>query len=298
MGGFRVEETHGILLREENETLASSSALGWRSVFTSVQREKPFEDAYKALPDHLIILHLDGYVRVDRWLGISRDSRMIAPGGTFMVPGGVDFRVRLNDPLSTAHFYIRRAVLEEVAQDLYKGDPDRLEFLPRIGEADPLIERLILSLRDEIQAPSAFGETLVDYTARLIGARLIRNHSANEAKVRLEVAAPSDLQRKIARVTEFVQSQLHRSLQLEDMAGVLDLSVSQLSALFRKGLGQPPHRFLLNLRVARARELLATTDLPIAEIALACGFSHQEHMTRMFRREIGVTPAAYRRSIS
>ncbi|MDR6294483.1 MULTISPECIES: AraC family transcriptional regulator [Inquilinus] len=297
MDGFGVGETHGILLREENETLASSGPLGWRSVFTSVQREQPFEDAYKALPDHLIILHLDGYVRVDRWLGISRESRMIAPGGVFMVPGGVDFRVRLNDPLTTAHFYIRHAVLAEVAQDLYKGDPDRLELLPRIGDVDPLIERLILSLRDEIQAPSAFGETLVDYTARLIGARLIRNHSANEAKVRLEVAAPSDLQRKIARVTEFVQSNLHRSIQLEDMAAVLDLSVSQLSALFRKGLGQPPHRFLLNLRVARARELLATGDLPIVEIALACGFSHQEHMTRMFRREIGVTPGAYRRSI-
>ena len=62
MGGFRVEETHGILLREE--TLASSGPLGWRSVFTSVQREQPFEDACKALPDRLIILHLDGCVRV------------------------------------------------------------------------------------------------------------------------------------------------------------------------------------------------------------------------------------------
>jgi AraC family transcriptional regulator len=295
--GFGVEETHGILMREENDYLSSSAPLGWQSVFTSIQREQPFEDSYRALPDHLIILHLDGYVRVERWLGARRESRMIAPGGIVMMPGGADFRVRLNDPLSTAHFYIRRSVLAEVAQDLTKGDPDRLEFLPRIGEADPLIERLILSLRDEILAPTGFGETIVDYTARLIGARLIRSHSTHEARVMPEMAGPADLQRKIARVTEFVRSNLHRTIRLEEMAAVLDLSVSQLSVLFRKGLGQPPHRFLLNLRVARARELLATSDLPIVEIALACGFSHQEHMTRMFRREIGLTPGAYRRTI-
>jgi AraC family transcriptional regulator len=298
VGAFRLGETHGILLREENRPLASSDGLGWNSVFTSVQREQPYEDGYAARPDHLIILHLNSYVRVDRWVGVSRQSRMIAPGGTFMVPGGMDFRVRLNDPLSTVHFYVRRSVLTEVAQELYKGDPTRLEFLPRIGDADPLIERLILSVRDELLAANSFSNNYIDYVARMIAARLIRNHSSDEARIRPELAAPSDVQRKIARVTEFVQSQLHRSMQLEEIAAVVDLSVSQLSNLFRKALGQPPHRFIINLRVARARELLATSDLPIAEIALACGFSHQEHMTRILRREIGLTPAAYRRSIS
>ena len=298
MGSFGLAETHGILLREENQFLASSEGLGWQSVFTSVQREQPYEDAYQARPDHLIILHLDGYVRVDRWVGVSRESRMIAPGGTFIVPGGMDFRVRLNDPLSTVHFYLRRAVLAEVARDLCKGDPDRLEFLPRIGDADPLIERLILSVRDELLGANAFSQTYIDYVARLVAARLIRGHSSDEARIHMELAAPSDMQRKVARVTDFVRSQLHRSIELADIAAAADLSVSQLTSLFRKALGQPPHRFLINLRVARARELLATSPLPIAEIALACGFSHQEHMTRIFRREIGLTPAAYRRSIS
>jgi AraC family transcriptional regulator len=82
------------------------------------------------------------------------------------------------------------------------------------------------------------------------------------------------------------------------MARVLDISVSQLMVLFRRVLGQSPHRFLINLRIVRARHLLATSTMAAAEIALACGFSHQEHMIRIFRREIGLTPAAYRRSIS
>jgi AraC family transcriptional regulator len=53
----------------------------------------------------------------------------------------------------------------------------------------------------------------------------------------------------------------------------------------------------MEARVTRARDLLASR-LSIAEIAYRCGFSHQEHMTRLFGRQLGVTPAAYRKSIA
>ncbi|MNU07967.1 HTH-type transcriptional activator RhaS [compost metagenome] len=58
----------------------------------------------------------------------------------------------------------------------------------------------------------------------------------------------------------------------------------------------PPHRYLINLRVEKARRLLEKTSMSIAEIAYECGFAHQEHLTRLFRRQTGTTPAAYRRS--
>lgn len=57
----------------------------------------------------------------------------------------------------------------------------------------------------------------------------------------------------------------------------------------------PPHRYLISLRVNRARNLLARTNRPIAEIALDCGFTHQEHLTRLFRKHFETTPAAFRR---
>jgi AraC family transcriptional regulator len=49
--------------------------------------------------------------------------------------------------------------------------------------------------------------------------------------------------------------------------------------------------------VERARELLAADDMPIAQVAAAAGFSHQEHLTRVFGRQTGMTPGAYRRSL-
>ncbi|NMA97965.1 MAG: helix-turn-helix transcriptional regulator [Phyllobacteriaceae bacterium] len=66
--------------------------------------------------------------------------------------------------------------------------------------------------------------------------------------------------------------------------------------MFRSEIGMPPHRYLIILRINKAQRLLAKSSMPIAEIAIECGFSHQEHLTRLFRRHLGTTPAAYRRS--
>jgi AraC-like DNA-binding protein len=81
----------------------------------------------------------------------------------------------------------------------------------------------------------------------------------------------------------------------EAMAAQLALSVSRLHALFRDELDLSPHAWLQGVRIARAREWLAGTDLPIAELALRAGFSEQSALTRAMRKATGLTPAAYRR---
>jgi AraC-like DNA-binding protein len=81
----------------------------------------------------------------------------------------------------------------------------------------------------------------------------------------------------------------------EAMAAQLALSVSRLHALFREELDLSPHAWLQGVRIARVREWLAGTDLPIAELALRAGFSEQSALTRAMRKATGLTPAAYRR---
>jgi len=80
----------------------------------------------------------------------------------------------------------------------------------------------------------------------------------------------------------------------ETMARAVGLSVSRLHALFREELGASPHRWLLDCRLARACALLEGSDRPVAEIALATGFSEQSALTRAMRRVLDTTPKAYR----
>ena len=80
----------------------------------------------------------------------------------------------------------------------------------------------------------------------------------------------------------------------ETMARAANLSVSRLHALFREELDASPHGWLLDCRLKRACTLLGATDRPVAEIALATGFSEQSALTRAMRRMLDTTPAAYR----
>ncbi|GAA2522739.1 MULTISPECIES: AraC family transcriptional regulator [Streptomyces] len=83
---------------------------------------------------------------------------------------------------------------------------------------------------------------------------------------------------------------------LAALAGDLGLSRYQLLRAFRTTMGVPPYAWLAQYRVTRARALLEAGARP-AEVAGLVGFADQAHLTRWFRRVLGVTPAAYRNSV-
>ncbi|MGJ7545057.1 helix-turn-helix domain-containing protein [Variovorax sp. LT1R16] len=106
--------------------------------------------------------------------------------------------------------------------------------------------------------------------------------------------APRPLSRLAALMAQ-VQADPGRPWSTDAMARAACLSVSRLHALFRAELDTTPAAWLSQLRLQRVREWLATTDRPIAELALAAGYSDQNALTRAMRRATGLTPAAWRR---
>jgi AraC family transcriptional regulator len=92
-----------------------------------------------------------------------------------------------------------------------------------------------------------------------------------------------------------METNLSESIALGDVAAVTGLSPSRFARRFKSAMGAPPHQYLMSMRVERAKRLLLQRE-PIAEVALACGFTHQEHLTRVFRRFTGSTPAGYRKA--
>jgi AraC family transcriptional regulator len=75
------------------------------------------------------------------------------------------------------------------------------------------------------------------------------------------------------------------------------LSVSHFSRAFRRSMGAAPHNWLLTCRVEAAKEKLRDHRLTLSDVALACGFADQSHLTRVFTRIVGVSPGAWRRSL-
>lgn len=92
-----------------------------------------------------------------------------------------------------------------------------------------------------------------------------------------------------------MEAHLHRDIPLIDLAAVAGWSVRHFSRRFRQETGRTPHDWILGKRVERAKDLLGKPKLPLAEIALSCGFADQSHFTTAFRRLTDTTPLRWRR---
>ena len=103
--------------------------------------------------------------------------------------------------------------------------------------------------------------------------------------------------RVLRRVREYMETHLDENISLQALAGIAKLSIFHFARAFKQSEGLPPHEYLVRCRVGRVRELLTETDLPLAEIALASGFSDQSHCARRFRQHVGLTPSSYRWSM-
>lgn len=107
------------------------------------------------------------------------------------------------------------------------------------------------------------------------------------------------LARRDRRVARLAREQLHDAITADPGADALAQAAGaadrfQLARAFRAAYGTSPHAYLVQIRLLRARQLLAAGEPP-AVVAAACGFADQSHLTRRFRRAYGLTPAVYRR---
>lgn len=106
------------------------------------------------------------------------------------------------------------------------------------------------------------------------------------------VAAAPLRSASIARTLEYMRSHLNEALSLPQLAAVAGLSIFQFNVLFRREVGMPPYRYLSQLRIAAAQQLLRE-GMPVAMVAAESGFFDQPHLYRHFRRVCGVTPGQY-----
>jgi len=100
---------------------------------------------------------------------------------------------------------------------------------------------------------------------------------------------------QVRRVEEFIETHMETSLRIGEAARRVRLSSSHFSRAFKASKGIAYSDFVTRQRITRAKEMLLTTEVTIAEIAVACGFADQPHLTRLFRQIVGLTPRAWRR---
>jgi AraC family transcriptional regulator len=179
-----------------------------------------------------------------------------------------------------------------VREELDRRPRETLHF--ETGIYDAPLQSLMTLLSEEAACGGPLGPLYADHLAQALVTRLLfwRSHLRPSAQLVASALPRHLLQRVIERMRE-----LEADLDLQSLAAETGYSRGHFQRMFRVATGHTPHRYLLQLRLSRAQELLELGRMSLIDIAAACGFSSQSHMTTIFRQLLGVTPAQYRRGV-
>jgi AraC family transcriptional regulator len=162
---------------------------------------------------------------------------------------------------------------------------------------DPRLAQLALDVADELRGAETGQEMVVSALVEQIVVQLLRRHANVRRTNELELSRVGLVDRRVRRAVELMHAHMERELPLEELAAAAYLSPFHFARLFKKVTGASPHAYLAALRVERAKNLLATTDLSITEIATRVGYASSSHFSKAFRQATALTPRAFRAAV-
>lgn len=262
-------------------------------MFRTAQPAGDFSDP--AQPDVVLYKVLRSEARTVRDLGAGRVCHRFRKGDFDLQGPGVanevvaEGRHEIIDfvlPIEAVH-----AVLGERKPGC-NGDFGRLHAAPF---RDVFLEQLCMALWRESDSGNPNGDLFAEGAFICMVAllsKLCDQKSSVDDKDRCRISP-----RLLRVIEDFIEANLDQNLSNTDLASLARLPPLHFTRAFKADTNQTPHQYVLCRRIARAQEMLAAGSMPLIEIAYACGFASQSHMTDVFRHKLGVTPGRYRKEM-
>jgi AraC family transcriptional regulator len=214
------------------------------------------------------------------------------PGTITFAPPGIVPAVRQHNRFEIILCALEPAFVSCVEAELNQPPTTRLPY--RTSFQDTTLRQLMRFLEAEASQGGPSGRLYADHLAHALVMRLLL-HGRTQRGNASATASPLPrhlLQRVLERMHDFVAD-----LDLQTLAAETGYSRSHFLRMFETATGLTPHRYLLQLRLERAQELMRKGSTSLIDIAALCGFSSHAHMSRVFRQLLGVTPSQYRRNL-
>ena len=291
---FRLNET-ALAIRPQSIVLETSETLGWQSLHVSVVGGEPPESpiVQRTVPDLWLAMGIDP-IEIEGAID-GREVHLNEPAGRVsVVAPATPFRVRRLNNASVLHAFIRRRILADVAAEMFERDIDSYEIVSRFGINDPSLAFLLYSLKAALNQPACDSTELkIEYLSRALAVHVLQENT-NLTRERPIPSTPLT-PRSAELLADYIRTHLSEKLALDDLAVLAGLNRTNLIRQFKASFRQTPHQYVINARVDLAKELLEKSNLPVAEVAVTCGFKERTHLAAAFKRLMGVTPSRYRR---
>jgi AraC family transcriptional regulator len=241
---------------------------------------------------HIVVLQLKPIPFIEQFFGKRRVSSGPYPiGGVSAIDLTEEPAVLLPNPFDALVLYITQAALNEVA---YAHRAPRVQQLvwPQ-GAFDSVVHHLGQPLLSSLERPLHASKIFLDHVLQALNSHFVCSYGGVRMSAPQFRGGLSSLQMR--RATELLEAHLDGDIALQQVAEACELSVSHFARAFKQTFQVPPYRWLIERRVDRARDLMTNSRLPLADIAIRCGFADQSALNRSFKRIHGVTPGTWRR---
>ena len=269
-------------LLDERGIMSSGYLYHWQGVSRLKEHTLDFEEL-------VLFLHLEGDHGVPMRVGGQVLEERSNPGGVIIAPQGysADFVVNAVDTL-TLHIDMKQWVggMSDAV------DPVTLRNISfSYAEQDDILRSCLLGIGEEARLVPKSRNLYCDSLVDAIMMRVLRNYS-RESFRNFSKGGLSSL--VLRRSIDAIEHGIEYGISLDELAVDANLSRWHFSRMFQQSTGMAPHRYLTWRRIEKAKELLRKTTMSIGEIALACGFSSQSHLSSVFVKYVNETPKSFR----
>jgi AraC family transcriptional regulator len=290
----------------------SSRGLGW-SVLNFERRDSPpsSRTLRNGSKEHLIFVSLAAG-RIVRESGGERAEHELTSGSVAVVPSRTPVSWTWSTNISFSVLTLDPVFLDRIAQEVFGLDPGHYRLALSERPSDAAITNIAGVLSREVVRREPGGRLYAESLANILAVHLLRSYAqcadgrileacstpeeATKVVSKDETGRMGSHPRAVAEAARFIQENYARDVSLNDIAEAVHLSPFHVARLFKQALGVSPHQYLIQVRVTSARSLLSagSGERSLAEVASAVGFADQSHLTRHFKRLLGVTPKQLR----
>jgi AraC family transcriptional regulator len=265
----------------------SSKQLRW----TGVQVELASHDGWVVddvhVDAHYVAVNLDTEALViERKTGTGYRNEVVPPGTLVVHPVGESFWVRVAQGSHWGGVVLAPGLVESALGR-------RLDMPASFGADDVQSLFIVNALVEETLQGGPTGALYAEHLGAALALRLAVHHGVGgdlgQRRFRGGIAP-----HRLKQIESYVDAHLDRSLSLEELASLAELSLFHFAREFKATTGRTPHQFVLHRRLELARRLLGEGTDSVRDISLRCGFSDPSHLVRAFRLRFGVTPGQWR----
>jgi AraC family transcriptional regulator len=274
--------------------LLSSDRAGWNGIRLEYHQQPPHQVPEHTLKHSRIIIHTQplSSLLVEYMLPERHQLNQPGSGNVTIIPAAVSNWALWEQERHFIILSLETNIFERYAADW--SHINEIDLLPSFSQPDQLIYGIGLALKSVLEAGSFDDRLYVDSLTTALVTHLLQCYSVQKQFSEPTVQGLSKHQLK--QVTDYIEYHLDQDLTLSELAAIAQISPSYFSALFKQSTGFAPYQFVIQCRVEQAKRLLKQGEASIAEIAYSLGFTHQSHLSRHFKRLVGVTPKAFLKS--